>query len=607
MSERSDPYYQYVRPIGAGGFGIVFLAIYRGNGNTYAIKTFRDEFLADPAARQRFKQEALLWVNFGSHPNIVRAFWVDEIACRLHIVMEYIFPGKGGFNSLQGCFERCPPDLAQGLRWAIGVCDGMEYARSKGLTAHRDLKPSNLMITHDNRIKISDFGLASILAGTSAGPMISVVEGHIGLSCQSAEGEGFGTPTHMPPEQFADAVHCDVRSDIYAMGIILYQLASKGRLPFLADPPRNFSAQEQMRFWREMAALHRTAPLPYINSPIAPIIQRCLAKYPQDRYPHFSALRADLAEVLLKETKETIPAPQPRSLTAQELVAEGSSLDDLGKAAEALQRYERAIDLDPNCALAWNNKGKLMNDAGDYQQAILCFQKARALKPEMIEPYINQGNSHRALKQFSEAKSCFRQALKMQPQNAYALNNLGAVFADQDLIQEALNHYNQAIQYYPRYLQAWHNRANAHRKLGDLTGALADYDRILEIDPADANALYLKSEILITLNRFQEALSCCEKALHYEPQNGYAISTKSHALLCLGRWEESLVFSQKAISLDTNNPAPWYYQACALDHLEKPLEAIASYEEFIKRAQNCASQYKKTIEQAKLKIQSLRK
>jgi len=132
---------------GKGGFGVVYLVYCvdpYGAGEVYALKTFRDEFLADQKVRERFRQEAGIWVDLGRHPYLVRAHFVDEVAGRLYVATEYIAPNEEGLNSLAGYLQRRPPDLAQSLRWAIQVCHGMEHAYARGVRAHRDLKPANI-------------------------------------------------------------------------------------------------------------------------------------------------------------------------------------------------------------------------------------------------------------------------------------------------------------------------------------------------------------------------------------------------------------------------------------------------------------------------------
>lgn len=258
--------------LGRGGFGIVYLVYCHETGSAYAFKTFRDEYLADEATRERFRREAEIWAELQRHPYLVRAYFVLEVARRLYIAMEYIAPDEWGLNSLEDYLQRRPPKLAQSLRWAIQFCYGMEYAYSRGIRCHRDIKPPNIMIGQDKAVKITDFGLAGVPGPTTARPWIklSLAQGRVGLSGQTIQGIGFGTPTHMPPEQFTNAADCDERSDIYAFGVVLYQMVRGGQLPFLSPLPRDTSEAEMARFWRAMQRLHSGAVLPKVDSPSSP-------------------------------------------------------------------------------------------------------------------------------------------------------------------------------------------------------------------------------------------------------------------------------------------------------------------------------------------------
>jgi serine/threonine protein kinase len=149
--------------LGRGGFGVVYLAYDRHTKEVCALKTFRDELLADAAAREAFKKEALLWVNLEAHPFIVAARWVEEVSGRLFVQMDYMVPDAKGRVSLADYLARAggPLDAGQALRWAVQFCLGMEHAQARGIKCHRDIKPANILITQDGTLKISDFGLAA--------------------------------------------------------------------------------------------------------------------------------------------------------------------------------------------------------------------------------------------------------------------------------------------------------------------------------------------------------------------------------------------------------------------------------------------------------------
>jgi serine/threonine protein kinase len=361
--------------LGMGGFGVVYKIYSQELSRVFALKTFRDEYQANQEVKKRFYKEASVWVELGSHPYLVNANHVEEISGRLFILMEFIAPNEEGLNTLEGFLQRRPPDLVQSLRWAIQICQGMEYAYSKGIRAHRDLKPANIMISQDGTARITDFGLAGVVSELPAMQFASLD----GLSGQTIPGSGFGTPAYMAPEQFDNAAGCDERSDIYSFGVILFQMASAGRLPF--PIPRDAD-------WQMMKRMQCEAPVPLLNSPLFPVIKRCLEKRPELRYQTFKEVRDFLEPLLLGQTGEAVVHPQMADLGIVEWTNKGKSLSSLGRFEESLDCYEKALELDPGCVEAWYNKAVLLDKPGQWQKAVNSYERFIALSDRQI--YANQ-------------------------------------------------------------------------------------------------------------------------------------------------------------------------------------------------------------------------
>ena len=283
--------YEVHSVLGYGGCGIVYLVYSHETRQVYALKTFLDKYMEDPQVRERFRKEAYVWIQLERHPYLVRAHLVDEISGRLYIAMDYIAPNAQGINTLEGFLERRPLTLEQSLRWAIQICYGMEYAYSKGVCAHRDLKPANIMISQEGRAKVTDFGLASI-QDTSQSGIDSQLTMHLRNDAKSGKtqmGIGLGTPHYMPPEQFENAVGCDQRSDIYAMGVILFQMASGGQAPLMTFTLNDRSPAENMPLGMAMWRLNQQIPVPQLNSPFFPLISVLPAETACHALPAFHA------------------------------------------------------------------------------------------------------------------------------------------------------------------------------------------------------------------------------------------------------------------------------------------------------------------------------
>ena len=568
--------YEVYDILGMGGFGIVYLVYHHETESVYALKTFRDEYLESKEMQERFKKEANIWIDLERHPYLIRAKFVDEISGRLFIGIEYIAPDEDGLNSLDGYLKRKPPDLAQSLRWGIQFCHGMEYAYSKGIRAHRDIKPANILIGVDKAVKITDFGIAGVIGQARiSGIRMDIRNSTVGFSCQTVEGSGFGTPTHMPPEQFTNAASCDERSDIYSFGIVLYQMAAGGNLPFLPNLPRDNSDDEHIRFWHEIHRLHSLSPVPKLNSPLFPIIQRCLEKEPKKRFQSFAEIRSELEPLLKKLTGEVIKAPKQKELEAWEWVNKGFSFNSLGKYQEAIACYDRAIEIDPRLVGAWNGKGVAFAKLGRYQEEIACYDKAIGIDPREAGAWNNKGVALENLGKYQEAIVCYDRAIEIDPRLVEAWNGKGGALSKLGRHQEAIVCYDKAIGIDPRDAGAWYSKGVALSELGRYQEAIACYDRALEIDAGYAEAWHNKGSALGNLGKYHEAIACCDKALEINPIFMQAWSNKGNALSRLGRHQEAIGCYDRAIEIDPRNAEAWYSKGLALAKLGRYQEAIA--------------------------------
>ena len=409
--------YEVLGVLGVGGFSVVYLVYSHDNHQTYALKTLRDQFLRDEETRQQFRLEAKLWIHLERHPHIVAANFIDELGGRLYIGMEYIAPNEEGLNSLECYISRRPPDLPQSLRWGVQICHGMEYAHERGIRCHRDLKPANIMITQDRVVKITDFGFADVIDASRARRRFEITARRRRTAEQ--EQSGFGTPAYMPPEQFRNAARCDERSDIYSFGVVLYQMAGHGRLPF-QEATAAARRQTAGHMWREMHRLHTEAPIPPLATPLFPVIQRCLQKEPSKRYQTFRELRIDLDGLMLRVTGEKITPQKTEELEAWELYNKAFSLASLGQLEEAIGYYEKVTQLEPNHTNAWNNKGVCYKKQGKVQEALKCYDMAIEADWHNASAWNNKGNLLTSIGRHTEAIVQFNRAIEADPSNESA-------------------------------------------------------------------------------------------------------------------------------------------------------------------------------------------
>jgi serine/threonine protein kinase len=272
--------YQIEALLGEGGMGAVYRALDTNLARSVALKIMHRQYASQPQFQQRFLQEAQAAARL-NHPNIVAIYNFYSNQSYLTIVMEYVRGLSLGAYIRQLAQRRQVMELSESLNIIAQVADALGYAHRLGVV-HRDIKPDNILITQLEqssrpdelpiRAKVTDFGLAKLLEG--------------GIETQS--GTFMGTLPYMSPEQALASAALDGRSDIYSLGVVLYQLAT-GRLPFDIKTPTD----------AVMKHMHETPPPPRHIQPGLPlavqnVIVKALAKQPEDRYQTAEAFAAAL-------------------------------------------------------------------------------------------------------------------------------------------------------------------------------------------------------------------------------------------------------------------------------------------------------------------------
>ena len=457
--------YRVLGVLGLGGFSVVYLVYSRDTRSVYALKTLRDEYLEDRETRDQFRKEAKVWVDLERNPYVVRANFIEELAGRLYIGMEYIEPNEEGLNSLEGYLARRPPELLETLRWSIQFCHGMEHAHACGIRCHRDVKPANIMITRDGVVKITDFGFAEVIDRSRAR---AATDPLMRRRRTLPEFSGFGTPMYMPPEQFQNAARCDQRSDIYSFGVVLYQMASRGRFPYETKLKASDMHKSAATVWREMHRLHTEAFAVHLASPLFGVIQRCLQKDPSARYQTFLDLRLEMEPLLKKQGGETVESIRRDNLEAWELYNKAYSLSSLGHLDEAIACYDKVLAVEPDNSDAWNNKGVCLRKQGKLGQALACYDRATEADRRNASAWSNRGNCLYTLGRYAEALEDLDKAVNLDPKNESALLNKGLVEERLGRPSDAAHSYRAFIDLNPVQYQA--HVPFARKRLAELEG-----------------------------------------------------------------------------------------------------------------------------------------
>lgn len=264
--------YEIVKSIGEGGMANVYLANDKILDRKVAVKVLRGDLSSDDRFIRRFQREALSVSNL-SHPNIVEVYDVGEEDGEYYIVMEYI-EGKTLKQLLK---KRESLTLTEVIDIMTQLTDGIAHAHESYII-HRDIKPQNIMIQDDGRIKITDFGIAMALNATQLTQTNSVM----------------GSVHYLPPEQ-ASGKGATVKSDIYSMGILMYELLT-GTVPFKGDN----AVEIALKHMKDKIPSIRKQD-PSIPQSVENILMKATAKNPRNRYDSAREMHDDLVTCLTEE------------------------------------------------------------------------------------------------------------------------------------------------------------------------------------------------------------------------------------------------------------------------------------------------------------------
>lgn len=615
-------HYCIVERIGKGGMGHVYRARDPRMGRDVAIKVVAEHYM------RRFDREvrAIAALN---HPNICTIYDVGPN----YLVMEYL-PGE----RLRG-----PVPEATALQLAGRIAVALEVAHKRGIV-HRDLKPANIILSGD-QLKLLDFGIASFRSPGAPAPAHQPEAAANGVRSQAANGLELssesetvttedsnaesgetavgavvGTPAYMSPEQAAGRV-ADARSDIFSLGIVLFELLS-GRQPFKGDSVEAI-----------LGAVRHGEPSRLQASPeVKQVVARCLRKNPDDRFQSMAELRSALAKAaasLEKKTVAVLPFTMLGGDTQSDYFSEGLTEDIITALSgvsglrviarsSAFTFHERGQDLRAiaetlgagyvlegsvrvsadhvrvNSRLIaaatgeqiWSRRyDRRLIDVFAIQDeiaaAIAAELKMSLARPEPAKaPTIHfaayeavlEGRYHFyrfAPGDQAASLACFQKALAIDPDYAAAHVGIahyywGQMFAGlenpRSLLQLALQSVREGLRLDPGNSDAHYFLAN-HYALNDFDWEQSErhFDRALELNPNSEWAYTCKGIFLLApLGRLEEALACHEKALLFEPLSLPILSNRALVFECLENYEAEANALERIRQLDSNYvPGQW--------------------------------------------------
>lgn len=587
-----------------GGMGEVYLCLDLKTTRPFALKTFQAQYLANPNIRELFHREIAAWVALEKHPNIVRCHFMEILDNQPFMFLEWIAGDEYRGNDLRSWLRHGPLDLRLALDFTIDICRGMIHAQQKqpGIV-HRDLKPDNILVTQDRVAKISDFGLVKI---AKEADLEMIDSGSKTDGRQSLQGQNgiVGTPPYMAPEQWRGEA-LDSRTDIYAVGCILYEMLT-GCRPFQATSNEDLRRQ------------HLEVKVPtLINTQINPdihnrLIPRCLAKHRDERFRNTDDFLSQLITIYrgqFNQSPKSINLNQPfnyvdytnRGVTYFSLKRYNESLIDFNEALkmspdspliysnrglvlnelhrfdEAIADFMKALWLDPGFAMAYSNLGNVYDNMGNYEDAIKNYSRAIELDPDMTAAYVGRGTTFDKLKRFDEALLDHEKAMCLDPINVKCYVNRGLNYSKQGRYQEALKDFNEAIRLEPLIAQTFSERGVAYLNLELLDEALDDFDRAIELDPSFSLAYANRGIVFHKRKMYENAMADLTMAIRIDPTNTFALLRRSHTYRELKRNDEALADITAIIRYEPENAESYYNRGQIYQeqgHLE---ECLADY------------------------------
>ncbi|HOX37434.1 MAG TPA: protein kinase [Candidatus Brocadiia bacterium] len=372
--------------LGAGAMAVVYRAVQLSLNRSVALKVLPERFAKNPSFVERFDKEsgALAALN---HPNIISVIDRGHDGEKYFFAMEYV---EG--TSLRHLIQSGNIPSETFCRIVQQICDGLDYAHKRGVI-HRDIKPSNIMLNSEGNVKIADFGLAGIVAeeGTSNGggrPRKRIV---------------MGTKGYMSPEQEENALTCDGRSDIFSLGIVLYEMLTD-ELP----DPMNLVVPSEVN--------HNVDPR------LDPIVTKCLQIRPEDRYQRASQVAEAIAAYYreLTATGELCPkCKNENPVRAKKCVRCGHDLSELFEICpQCKSENRRDVKLCFSCGANLNalrekisyeishiqDEAEHLQELNHFDEAIAKYQEILAFQGKMFEFARNKARKNIAAVQQARAK-----------------------------------------------------------------------------------------------------------------------------------------------------------------------------------------------------------
>jgi len=441
--------YELIEELGKGGMGRVYKVFDKKIKEEVALKLLKPEISGDEKTIERFTNE-LKFSRKIVHKNVCRMYDLNEEEGTYYIIMEYV-PGE----DLNGFIKRAAPlSIGKSISIAKQICKGLSEAHSAGVV-HRDLKPGNIMIDKDGNARIMDFGIAR------------------SLKAEGITGEGLiiGTPQYMSPEQ-VEGKKADQRSDIYSLGIILYEMMT-GRVPFEGDTPLSIALKHKTEIPKDPREINEQVP-----EELSHVILKCMEKDKEKRYQKVEGLLSELSDI-----EEGIPTtdrvlPKKKPTTSREITVQLKLKKLLIPVFVVIAIVIVGIILFRFTALS----------------KIFGTSSSPATPPE-TEEYFTAANNFWRDKSYLKSIDQFKKILDIEPKNFEAQFSIASILKEQSKFDEAIPEYEKAISLDNQDPRSYIHIAEIFEQKKNPEKAVDYYKKYLDAAPKSSNINLVNQKI----------------------------------------------------------------------------------------------------------------